>query len=153
MLNNPLSHWLALNQAALAHAVKNTLELSQQWKQLQADGNTQLLQAQLTALKQLPLQDMMALQQSLTHDLAAQSNAAFKAAASRLDSCIDALCETSSSDDVAMLVAGLAEDSNNQLRRQAGHVLTLLNSANTAVTVLTQRALNHAIAGAPPAQP
>lgn len=179
MTSNPLSAWLAFSQAslsmyrqlnqaslagarppgdhaALALSLKTALDLGQQWKQLQDEIFTKLLHTQLTALqsqgRSVPLRDMLALQQSLSDDLAARRGEAVKAVTARAESCIEDLCQARGGEEIAIVVAGFAEDVGGKLRAHAEESFTLLNAANAAATVLTHRALDDAIAAAP-AQP
>jgi hypothetical protein len=141
------------DQAALAQSIKSALDLNEQWKQLQGEVFTKLLHTQLTALKSqaqsVPLRDVLALRQSLSDDLAARRDEAVKAVAARIEACIDDLCQARDGDEIAMVIAGCAEDVGGSLREHAGQSFTLLNSANAAATVLTHRALDAAIAAAP----
>ncbi|MEV4781610.1 hypothetical protein [Burkholderia sp. LMU1-1-1.1] len=140
-------------QAALALSLKNALDLGQQWKQLQGEVFTSLLHTQLTALKSqgqsVPLRDMLALRQSLSDDLAARRSEAVKALAARAEACIDDLCRANGGEEIAIVVAGFAEDVGGTLRGHTEQSFTLLNAAGAAATVLTHRALDEAIAAAP----
>ena len=140
-------------QAALALSLKSALDLGQQWKQLQGEVFTKLLHTQLTALRSqglaVPLRDMLALQQSLSDDLAARRGDAVKAVTARAEACIEDLCQANGGEEIAIVVAGFAEDVGGRLRAHAEESFTLLNAANAAATVLTHRALDDAIAAAP----
>lgn len=141
------------HRAALAQSMKTALDLNEQWKQLQGEMFTKLLHSQLTALRaqrhSLPLRDMLALRQSLADDLAARRGEAVNALSARAAACIDDLCEARDGDEIAMVVAGFAQDAGGSLREHAEQSFTLLNAANAAATVLTHRALDEAIAAAP----
>lgn len=143
---------LPADQAQLAISIKAALALDRQWQDLRDEAGASLLQSQVAAFQArraaLPLQELMALQQSLADDLAAQRQAALKAIAGRADACVEDLGKAGTKDEIGVVVACLFEDVGNTLRAHAKHTFTLLNSANAATTVLTHRALDAAIAAA-----
>lgn len=145
---------LPAGQAQIAQLIKSMLDMGRQWKELQADAFTSLLHAQLTAFNsQLPftsMQNILELQQALAVDLSAQRYTALKQVSERVNACLDDLRKAGSQDDVAIVISCMFDDVGKQLRANAEQTFTSLNSAATASTVLTHKALDEMIGEPPP---
>ncbi|SHG48632.1 hypothetical protein [Massilia sp. CF038] len=133
-------------QAQLATIMKAALDLGRQWTQLHDNALTSMLQAQLatSAFQQQGtiLQNFLELQQSLAADLAQQQYGAFKLASERSSACISDLRKVQSKEELTIVVAEYAQDASAQLRASAAQTGGLLNSANAALNVLVNKALD-----------
>jgi hypothetical protein len=145
---------LPAGQAQMAQLIRSTLAMGQEWKDLQAAAFNGLLHTHLAAFKSqqqfVSIQNIVELHQVLADDLSAQRHAALKAVTERVQACIDDLHKAESKEDVSMVVGGFFDDVGNKLRANAEQTFTMLNSANAATAVLTDKALESMAAGAPP---
>lgn len=171
MSNSPLSHWLAMQKASmamfmqiaetppgsgqapvpaqLAQLIKSALELSSQWQQAQASAMMGLFQRQLGALSArqslLPMHALLELNQALAGDLAAQRAALLKAVSERGSACADALQGSASADDMAIVISCFMEDVQARMKESNAQLVSLLNSAAAAATVLVHGKLDELI--------
>jgi hypothetical protein len=180
MTSNPLSQWLAMSkssmamfrqlaesagaglptaagsqspgaQAQVAELIKSTLEMGQQWQDMQASAMTAMFKTQLASLDAGPsfvsLQNLMELHQVLADDLSSQRYSMLKGVTERASSCVEDLHKTSGQDDMAIVLSCFLEDLNAHMKEHTAQTFTVLNSAKAASTILTHKALDGLIAG------
>ncbi|AKU23447.1 hypothetical protein [Massilia sp. NR 4-1] len=167
---HPFTPWLALGQAALtlleenevalparqaalAQQMKAALEAGRQWNDLQAAACTSLLHFQLGLYPPRQAMDGLQALTALQGELAAQQKQALQKGLERAGACSEALLLAQNQDDVTIVLSGFADAIGTQLRAEAEQLCTLLNSAGSAATVLTHKALDDWLAAAPAPAP
>ncbi|UGQ48928.1 hypothetical protein [Massilia endophytica] len=137
-------------QAQVAELLKSMLELHKELKEVQSAAGLRMLQAQLgmlnPALSARPLQELLDLHFNFLANLSSQGRKVLEQVAARSHACIGDLREAQTGDEVSLTAASYLRDLGGALQKEAEETAALLNSANAATTILTQRALDELIA-------
>jgi hypothetical protein len=144
---------LSSTLSQLAQLAKSMLAGGRDWGQLQDASSTKLmhvmLDAQPSPAAAQSLQNLFGLGVGLSTDLAAQQKSAMQSLLLRYNTLIEDLRKSQNQQDVSLVLAGYMSDLDGMVRDNGGKVMTLLNSASAASTVLTERTLDDLIAAGP----